>query len=86
MTQGKLDLSTFFFFLITASELIEEALNPDPADNWEGSCDAPRVPHGYGFTRGVSKTGPAGAGTVLNFGIPQHTAYPYHGVTGIHGY
>ena len=45
-----------------------------------------RVPHGYRFTRGVSKTGPAGAGTVLNFGIPQHTAYPYRGVTGIHGY
>ena len=24
-------------------------------------------------------------GTVLDFGTPWHTAYPYHGVTGIHG-
>ena len=39
MTQGKLDLSTFFFFLIATSESIEEALDPDPADNQEGSCD-----------------------------------------------
>ena len=34
-----------------------------------------RVPHRYRFTRGVSKTGPAGAGTVLNFGIPRCHGY-----------
>jgi hypothetical protein len=45
-----------------------------------------RVPHGYGFTRGASKTGTAGTGTVLDFGTPRHTAYPYRGVTGIHGF
>ena len=30
-----------------------------------------RVPHGYGNTRGVSKTGNAGTGTVLDFGTPR---------------
>ena len=30
-----------------------------------------RVPHGYGNTRGVSKTGNTGTGTVLNFGTPH---------------
>ena len=30
-----------------------------------------RVPHGYGNTRGVSKTGNTGMGTVLNFGTPR---------------
>jgi hypothetical protein len=44
-----------------------------------------RVSHGYGNTRGVSKTGNTGTGTVLDFGTPRHTAYPYRGVTGIHG-
>ena len=44
-----------------------------------------RVCHGYGNTRGVSKTGTAGTGTVVNLGTPQYTAYPYRGVTGIHG-
>jgi len=44
-----------------------------------------RAAHGYGFTRGASKTGTAGTGTVLYFGTPQHTAYPYRGVAGIHG-
>ena len=37
-----------------------------------------RVLHGYGNTRGVSKTGNTGTGTVLNFGTPRtprtHTA------------
>ena len=27
-----------------------------------------------------------GTGTVSDFGTPRHTAYPYRGVTGIHGY
>ena len=45
-----------------------------------------RVSHGYGFTRGASETGTAGTGTVLDFGTPRHTVYPYHGVTGIHGF
>ena len=44
-----------------------------------------RVAHGYGFTRGASKTGTAGTGTVLDFSTPQYTAYPYRGVAGIHG-
>ena len=44
-----------------------------------------RLCHGYGFTRGVPKTGIAGTGTVCHFGTPQYTAYPYRGVTGIHG-
>jgi hypothetical protein len=32
-----------------------------------------RVSHGYGFTRGASKTGTAGTGTVLDLGTPRHT-------------
>src|SRR6266481_1298982 len=42
-----------------------------------------RVCHGYGKTRGFSKTGSAGTGTVVDFGTPRHTAYPYRGITGI---
>jgi hypothetical protein len=45
----------------------------------------PRVPHGYGNTRGVSKTGTAGTGTVVDFGTPQYTATRTRGVAGIHG-
>ena len=45
-----------------------------------------RVYHGLPETRGVSETGHAGSGTVVHFGTPQHTAYPYRGVVGIHGY
>jgi hypothetical protein len=41
--------------------------------------------HRYGFTRSVSKMGAAGEGTVLNFGILQHTTYLYCSVMGIHG-
>ena len=44
-----------------------------------------RLCHGYGFTHGVPKTGIVGTGTVCHFGTPQYTAYPYRGVTGIHG-
>jgi hypothetical protein len=44
------------------------------------------VPHGYGNTRGVSKTGSAGTGTVVDFDTPQHTAYPYRGIAGMYGY
>ena len=33
-----------------------------------------RVLHGYGNTRGVSKTGNTGTGTVVDFGTPRHTA------------
>jgi hypothetical protein len=36
-----------------------------------------RVLHRYGNTRGVSKTGNTGMGMVVDFGTPQHTAYPY---------
>ena len=45
-----------------------------------------RVSHWYRNTHGVSKTGTAGTGTVVNFGTLQYTAYPYHGVMGMHGY
>ena len=41
--------------------------------------------HGLPKTRGFSETGHAGTGTVVHFGTPQHTAYPYRGVAGIHG-
>ena len=40
--------------------------------------------HGYGFTRGISKTGIAGAGRVVDFDTPWHTAYPYHSIVGMH--
>jgi len=42
-----------------------------------------RVRHGYGKTRGDRVTGITGMGTVLGFGTPRHTVYPYHGITGI---
>jgi hypothetical protein len=42
-----------------------------------------RVRHGYGKTRGDRVTGITGTGTVLGFGTPRHTVYPYHGITGI---
>jgi len=45
-----------------------------------------RVRHGYGNTRSDRVTGTTGTGTVLVFGTPRHTVYPYHGITGIHGY
>jgi hypothetical protein len=45
-----------------------------------------RVRHGYGKTRGFSKTGSAGTGTVVDFGTPWHTVYPYRGIAGMHGY
>jgi hypothetical protein len=45
-----------------------------------------RVYHGLPETRSVSETGHVGMGTVVHFGTPQHTAYPYRGVAGMHGY
>ena len=39
--------------------------------------------HGYGKTRGFEVTGFAGTGTVVEFGTPWHTVYPYHGIAGI---
>ena len=44
-----------------------------------------RLLHGYGKTRGFSKMGNTGTGTVLGFGTPQHTAYPYRSIAGIDG-
>jgi len=38
-----------------------------------------RVLHGYRFTHSVSKTGAAGTGTVLNFGIPKAEHKCTHG-------
>jgi hypothetical protein len=49
-----------------------------------GSSMGARVSHRYRFTHSASKMGAMGMGTVLNFGIPQHTAYLYHSVMGIH--
>ncbi len=43
-----------------------------------------RVHHGYRNTHGFSRTGIVGTGTVLHFGIPQHTATHTRGITGIH--
>ena len=37
-------------------------------------CTATRVPHGYGNTHSVSKTGNTGSGTVSDFGTP-HTPH-----------
>jgi hypothetical protein len=45
-----------------------------------------RVRHGYGKTRGFSKMGSAGTGTVVDFGTPWHTVYPYCGIAGMHRY
>ena len=45
-----------------------------------------RVCHGYGKTRGVSKTRTAGTGTGMDFGTPRHTATRTRGITGIDGY
>jgi hypothetical protein len=41
--------------------------------------------HGYGKTRGFSKMGSAGTGTVVNFGTLRHTVYPYRGIAGMYG-
>jgi hypothetical protein len=48
------------------------------------NLDTLRVGHGYRKTCGFSRTGGAGTGTVSDFGTPQHTAYLYRGVMGIH--
>jgi hypothetical protein len=42
-----------------------------------------RVRHRYGKTRGFSKTCSAGTGTVVNFGTPWYTVYPYCGIAGM---
>jgi hypothetical protein len=57
-------------------------------DYWRKNVlqDVGRVRHGYGNTRGDRVTGTTGTGTVLVFSTPRHTVYPYHGITGIHGY
>ena len=59
----------------------------DKDEEGEEACslNLHRVRHGYGKTRRFSKTGSAGTGTVVDFGTPWHTAYPYHGITGMHG-
>ena len=45
-----------------------------------------KVDHRLPKTCSVSETGHAGSGTVLDFGTPQHTMYPYCSVAGIHRY
>ena len=44
-----------------------------------------RVYQGLPETHGVFETGHLGMGTVVHFGTPQYTVYPYRGVAGIHG-
>ena len=39
--------------------------------------------HGYGKTCGFKVMGFGGTGTVVNFGTPWHTAYPYRSIVGI---
>jgi hypothetical protein len=39
--------------------------------------------HGYGKTHGFEVTGFVGTGMVVDFGTLWHTAYLYHGITGI---
>lgn len=48
--------------------------------------EAIRVWHRYGKTHGDSKTGIVGMGTVVDFGIPWHTATCTCSITVIHGY
>jgi len=54
-----------------------------PGGGW---TEVPRVLHEYGNTRGVSKTGNTGTGTVLDFNTLRHTVYLYRGIAGMHGY
>jgi len=72
--------------------LHQAALHESLASAFQEKWEAPtvkvacKVYYGLPKTRGVSETGHAGSGTVVHFGTPQHTAYPYRGVAGIHGY
>jgi hypothetical protein len=43
-----------------------------------------RVWQGYGSTCGDQVMGITGTGMVVDFDTLQHTAYPYHSITGIH--
>ena len=45
-----------------------------------------KVYYGLPETHSVSEMGHVGLGTVVHFGTPQHTMYPYCGVAGIHRY
>ena len=58
------------------SEAAQNVFNSSPV----ATC---RDCHGYAKTRGFEVTGFAGTGTVVDFGTPRHTAYPYHGIAGI---
>ena len=78
--------STFIQHDHTSPEILSEylpssstAIIPDMAvDDVDQEASTGRVPHGYGNTRGVSKMGNMGSGTVSDFGIPRilctHTA------------
>jgi len=39
----------------------------------------------YGKTHGFEVTGFAGTGTVVDFGTPWHTVYPYRSIAGTYG-
>ena len=71
--------------LVVVSSIVSLPLTVSNQIATEMSSFGSRDVHGYRFTRGASKTGTAGTGTVLGFSTPQHTVYPYCGVTGIHG-
>ena len=45
-----------------------------------------KVQHRYGKTCEFSKMGSTGTGMVVDFSTLWHTAYPYHGITGMPGY
>ena len=55
-------------------------------NEWEWvltSTNICKVRHGYRKTHSDWVTGIMGTGMVLGFDTPQHTVYPYHGITGI---
>jgi hypothetical protein len=59
----------------------------DRRPTWEADVyGRTRVRHGYRKTHGFSKTGSAGTGTVVDFGIPRHTATRTRGIAGTYGY
>ena len=64
-----LTLYTFQFYASSATGATPYAA--DGISFVDGMVTSIRVPHGYGNTRGVSKTGNAGTGTVLDFGTPR---------------
>ena len=76
-------LSTIFEVPLADTQLNYHGVQLEGRDSSKCIC---RVPHGYGNTRGVSKTGNTGTGTVVDFGTPRHTVYLYPQLRVFHGY